>query len=70
MLDDGRQFLLDQVVDEVHALFDPIFVAASLYLHHDVEEFVQSSSVVRQDLLQVHVLRCLQPREVDRLDLL
>ena len=40
MRNDGRKFLFDEVIDEVHALFHPIFVTASLYLHHDIEEFV------------------------------
>lgn len=64
MGNDGGEFLFDEVVDEVHALFHPIFVTTPLDLHHDIEEFVQSSSVVGQDLLQVHVFRCLQPCEV------
>ena len=50
---DSPQLLLYEIIDEIHALFHIVFIAAALDLSHYVEKFIKWTCVLSQYLFHI-----------------
>jgi hypothetical protein len=56
VLDNDLQLLLDQIINEIHALLNVVLVTAAFDLHHNVEKLVERCSVLGQYFLHIEAL--------------